>query len=165
MKHIISAAFLVMVLALSVTDTYACACSMPEVARSFNEAHAVFIGEVSKIAEPRSNNPQAPLSDRLYAVTFKVEKSWKGISSFLREVTILSNQARFVCAWGSFVKGEKYLVYAVETQEKDLAVLFSCNRTATLADAAEDLKALERRGNSRLGVSFDFTYKGDRQKQ
>ena len=165
MKHIISAAFLMMVFALSVMDTYACSCSMPEVAQSFDDAHAVFIGEVSKIIEPRINDPKAPLSDRLYAVTFKVEKSWKGISSFLQEVAILSNQARFVCAWGSFVKGEKYLVYAVETQEKDLAVMFTCNRTASLADAAEDLKALKRRGDSRLGVSFDFTYKGDRQKQ
>jgi hypothetical protein len=120
---------------------------MPEVSEAFNESRAVFLGEVTEIVKPRTNNPKAPSADQLYAVKFKVEKSWKGVES--SEVVVLSDQGRAGCySWGLFLKGEKYLVYAEKRTPrgaplKTLAVLFSCNRTASLTDASEDLKKLE----------------------
>jgi hypothetical protein len=121
---------------------------MPEVPEAFSEARAVFIGEVVDIVEPRTNNPRAPLADRLYAIKFKIERSWKGVSN--QEVVVLSDQGRAGCfSWGSFVKGQRYLVYAERHTPsgaplRKLAVLFSCNRTTLITVATEDLKKLER---------------------
>jgi hypothetical protein len=72
------------------------------------------------------------------------------------EMAILSDQGGAGCfSWGAFVEGGRYLVYAEETGEKNLAVLFSWNRTAALAYASEDLKELERMSQP----SFDFNPK------
>jgi hypothetical protein len=115
---------------------------MPEVPEAFGNAREVFVGEVAEVAEPLTDDPKAPLADRLYAIKFKVEKSWKGEAS--EEIVVLSDQGRAGCfSWGSFNKGRKYLVYAEGPGKKSLAVLFSCNRTALLANASADLKELE----------------------
>ncbi len=127
-------------------NTYACSCITPEVPQAFSEARAVFIGEVIDIVEPRTNNPKAPLADRLYAVKFRIGRSWKGVTN--QEVVVLSDQGRAGCfSWGSFVKGQRYLVYAERRTPsgapiRNLAVLFSCNRTTLVAAASEDLKKL-----------------------
>ena len=108
-----------------------------------------FTGEAAKaIVEPRTNNPTAPLADRLYAIKFKIDRSWKGVGN--QEVVVLSDQGRAGCfSWGSFVKGQRYLVYGQRRTPagaplRKLAVLFSCNRTALIATASEDLKKLEK---------------------
>jgi hypothetical protein len=128
-------------------SSYACSCVMPEVPQAFSESRAVFIGEVIDIVEPRTNNPKAPLADRLYTVKFKIQRAWKGATN--QEVLVLSDQGRAGCfSWGSFVKGQRYLVYAERRTPsgaplRNLAVLFSCNRTTLVAAASEDLKKLE----------------------
>lgn len=136
---------------------YACSCVMPEVHQAFSEARAVFIGEVVDIVEPRTNNPTAPLADRLYAIKFKIDRSWKGVGN--QEVVVLSDQGRAGCfSWGSFVKGQRYLVYGQRRDPagaplRNLAVLFSCNRTTLIATASEDLKKLEKlRVSTRQGI-------------
>src|SRR5207247_6488565 len=107
----------------------------------------VFVGEVIEIVEPHSDNLKAPLADRLYTIRFKVERSWKGVRA--QEISVLSDQGRAGCfSWGPFLKGKKYLVYAERRTPagapiRNLAVLFSCNRTALLSRASEDLKTLE----------------------
>lgn len=128
-------------------NSHACSCVTPEVPQAFREARAVFVGEVIEIVEPQSDDPKAPLANRLYAIRFNVEKSWKGVTS--QEISVLSDQGRAGCfSWGPFLKGKKYLVYAERrtpagAPTKNLAVLFSCNRTALLPNASEDLKTLE----------------------
>ncbi len=140
------------IFALCAPNSYSCTCVKPEIQEAFDEARAVFVGEVTEIVKPHTDNPEALPADRLYTVKFKVEKSWKG-ASFLDipalEITILSDQGRGGClSWGPFVKGERYLVYAEETKEKNIAVLFSCNRTASVTNAVEDLKELGKMSNS-----------------
>lgn len=174
MKHFIPAVFIVGIFALSATDGYACSCSMPEVPQAFDDARAVFVGEVIDIAKPRTNDPKAPPADRLYEVKFKVERYWKGVWS--QEISILSAQGGDGCDnWGSFLKGEKYLVYAEPTQEVGLAVLSGCNRTALIIeyerrnnrpftltgiiDPLQDLKELEGKGS----FTFNFSYRGNKQ--
>ena len=147
MKSLILICGIACILSVGATSTYACFCVTPEVPEAFRGARAVFIGEVTEIVPPRSDNPKAPLGDQLYAIKFKIEKAWKGVRS--QEIVVLSDQGRAGClSWGPFVKGKKYLVYgerriATGAHTKNLAVLFSCNRTALLADASEDLKILE----------------------
>ena len=146
-KRLIVACFLGCLFSLSARNGYACFCITPEALQAFRAASAVFVGEVTEIIEPISNNPKAPLADRLYTIRFKVEKSWKGTAA--EEIVVLSNQGRGGCfSWGPFLKGNKYLVYAERrtpsgTRIRNLAVLFSCNRTSLLKNADEDLKALD----------------------
>lgn len=142
MKRFILAAFTAGLYILATPNSYACSCTIPEPAQAFEKARAVFVGEVTEIVKPRTASPKAPLGNRLYAVKFKVEKSWKGLES--QEIIVLSDQGRAGCfSWGSFFKGAKYLVWADEAQGGRLAVLFSCNRTTLLTNASEDLKYLD----------------------
>ena len=143
MKHLIQVILLIGTFAMSAADSQACSCISFEVPEALSEARAVFVGRVIAITKPRSNDPKAALADRLYAVKFRVEKSWKG-ATFFREVIILSDQGRAGCfSWGPFLKGRKYLVYAEEVEGDSLAVLFSCNRTAWVANASQDIRQLQ----------------------
>jgi hypothetical protein len=148
MKHLILTAALAGICALYAPDSYAFFCVKHEVPQAVENASTVFVGEVAEIIRPRASDTNAPLADRLYTVKFKVEKTWRGagfeVHIIAPEISILSDQGRAGCfSWGSFVEGEKYLVYAEETRGKDLAVP-GCSRTAPVADAAGDLRELER---------------------
>ena len=145
-KYLLIAGFVFLAFSLAPPSVYACSCVVPEVPEAFREARSVFVGEVVEIIEPRSGNPKAPLADQLYSIKFKVERSWKGVNA--SQLSVLSDQGRAGCfSWGLFVKGMKYLVYAERRTPgapvRNLAVLFSCNRTALLASASEDLKLID----------------------
>jgi hypothetical protein len=149
MKHLILACCIACLFSLCAPTSYACFCLTPEVPDGFRAARAVFVGEVVEIVAPRTDNPKAPLADQLYRIRFKVERAWKGVKS--AEIIVVSDQGRAGCfSWGPFLEGEKYLVYGERrvrsgAHSRNLAVLFSCNRTALVADAAEDLKFLASR--------------------
>lgn len=136
---------LVVVVAFSAPNSYACFCLTPEVPRAYDEANAVFIGEVAEVVAPRTDDLTTPFADHLFTVKFKVEKSWKGagfLDTTIPEITVLADQGRYGCfSWGSFVEGRKYLVYATQTDDKDLAVRV-CSRTVSLGNASDDLKEL-----------------------
>jgi hypothetical protein len=147
---------------LLITSTaYACSCVKPEVQKAFREARVVFVGEVTEIIQPHTDRLTAPLADRLFRIRFKIERSWKGAST--QEVVILSDQGRAGCfSWGPFVKGRKYLVYAERRTPsgspiKNLAVLFSCNRTELLENATEDLKTLDANRRASVTKSLERT--------
>lgn len=149
-KQLIVACFIGCLFALSPRSGHACSCIKPEVTQAFREASAVFVGEVIEIVEPHTNNPNAPMPDRLYRIRFRIDSSWKGTTS--KEIVVLSDQGRAGCfSWGPFLKDHKYLVYAERrtpsgTRIRNLAVLFSCNRTSLLAKASQDLKELDKLG-------------------
>ena len=118
----------------------------PEVPEAFRKAKAVFIGEVIEIGGPLSSKPGAPLAERYYRIKFKVAYSWKGAGfrEFgVPEIVLLSDQGGGCFSWGTFLEGHKYLVYADETAQKDLTVQLG-KRTASLANAEEDVKELDR---------------------
>lgn len=147
MKVLVSGIIVVSLLTLGRAQAYACFCVIPEVPQAVGSAEAVFAGFVTDIIEPRTSDPKAPLIDRLYQVKFKIGTSWKG--KLPREITILSAQGRGGCyTWGSFVKGQSYLVYAERPPRRappgTLALLFSCSRTEVLSKAQEDVKALDQ---------------------
>ena len=137
MKSTLLTASLLAMLAVFAPKSYACFCVRDEVPQAYDEAQAVFIGEVTEIAPPRTDDPNALLAERLFVIKFKVEKSWKGagfLDTTIPEISVLSDQGRSGCfSWGPFLEGRKYLVYAIQTGGRNLAVLFSCNRTASFS--------------------------------
>jgi hypothetical protein len=148
MKHLLLATVLAGVSIFSPMANITCVVVTPDVPHAFDKARAVFIGEVVKITEPLTSKPDAPLAERFYRVTFKVDYSWKGAGfrEFgVTELVVLSNQVigDSCFSWGAFSEGRKYLVYAQETPEKNLIVELG-NRTALLAKASDDLRELEK---------------------
>ena len=120
---------------------------------AYQEARAVFIGEVMKI-EPFSSEVHGPTETRRYRVTFKVEYSWKGAGFReigLPELAVISEQVIKTAPgfWDcfpspSFSEGNKYLVYANETEDRNLIVGIA-NRSMPLWEASDDLKELKKR--------------------
>ena len=147
---------------------------VPDFPRAFETSKAVFIGEVIKIGEPTDPSYGAPLRKQLHEVTFKVEYSWKGAGFQevgLPNLTVLSPKATSSSCFTSvsFVIGQKYLVYAGETPEKELmvyprridvtsfprridvpfgkeSIMTPGTRTLLLENASDDLKKLRRLG-------------------
>ncbi|MGH9968907.1 MAG: hypothetical protein ACREBG_14060 [Pyrinomonadaceae bacterium] len=159
MKHLVLATALAGIFVVSPGNSLACFVVAPDVPEAFESAQAVFIGEVVEITKPLTSEPDAPVADRFYRVTFKVEYSWKGAGFHefgVSKIVILSNQgmAGSCFSWGAFSEGRKYLVYAEETAEKNLVVQVG-NRTASLSNASEDLQELEKMSNP----FFKFQYK------
>jgi hypothetical protein len=113
-----------------------CFCVMPEVPEAFEQAKAVFVGEVIEIIEPITVDEKAASPDRFYVVRFKVEKSWKG--AFLSsEIDVLSDQGGGSFAFPKVAKGERYLVYAEPafesgSESRRFLIITNCNRTAML---------------------------------
>ena len=115
------------------TCAFACSCIAPgPPAEALAQATAVFAGEVSAVAAPASAGTAAPVR-----VTFNVTQSWKGAP----QPTIVVGTPDSSASCGvEFVKGERYLVYATESEGQLQTNL--CSRTALLSAAAEDLAAL-----------------------
>lgn len=94
-KNINLAICMTSLLALFAPTSFACFCSVPDLPKAYEQANAVFVGEVVGIIPPRTSDEKAPLADRFYTIKFEVEKSWKGVSS--REVSVLSGQGKVGC--------------------------------------------------------------------
>jgi len=112
----------------------ACTCLLPDIAKGFEQAKAVFVGEVEEVIPPRASSKDAPFLERAYVVSFKIERSWKGLPFGNLKVRALQGEETF--ALPPFKKGERYLVYADpvlggEVETDDLRV-DNCNRTALL---------------------------------
>jgi hypothetical protein len=170
------AALLLSIPSVSVaTPDFVVSCSnvIPDFPKAFETSKAVFIGEVTKIDEPSDSSYGAPLRKQLHTITFKVEYSWKGAGFQeigLSNLTVLSPPATSSSCFTaiSFEVGQKYLVYAGETPDKDLIVYPrrigqtfgkellapSGTRTMLLENAADDLKKLRRLGFLRDAQGF-----------
>jgi hypothetical protein len=92
----------------------------------------VFAGEVVSI-EPVDDDP----SEQFDAVTFAVDRSWKGVES--SPVTIETHQDEATCGY-PFEQGESYLVYAYGGDAFMTTALY--HRTTSLDRADEDLEVL-----------------------
>lgn len=138
-----------MVVLFAPANSYACFVITDDFPNAFEKAKAVFIGEVTEIKKPVSLDPNAPLADRWFRVSFKVKYSWKGagFQEFgIPNVIVLADQERDCFSWGSFIEGREYLVFADKSPQKDL-VLRLGNRTASVRNASDDLKELDRMFN------------------
>ena len=168
MKQIMLMAFIIGLFTMSATTTLTCFCVTPDVPEAFDRASAVFVGEVAEIIEPRTSDEKAPLPGRFFTIKFKVEKSWKGVPSASREISVLSAQGRYGCfAYPPVSKGERYLVYADPAQGdggKGWSIITTCNRTSPIRfslqdrrdiDPHEDMKKLD----GMVSPSFEFNFR------
>jgi hypothetical protein len=118
-------------------ETRACSC-LPfgdesvakQVARAKNDARVVFSGRVLEVIR----NPEK----HQITVKIKAEKSWKG--TVPRRVTITTASDSALCGY-NFEVGKSYLIYAQGADAKNLQTNL-CTRTAGIADAKADLRAL-----------------------
>jgi hypothetical protein len=104
----------------------------PPPQEALNAATAVFSGEVIEI-EPVEDDP----SGQYLAVTFEVDRVWKGVES--SPVTVETHQDEGVCGY-PFVVGESYLVYAHSNRSPLTTALY--HRTTHIDQAEEDLDVL-----------------------
>jgi hypothetical protein len=99
---------------------------------AFQEATAVFAGEVVDISEARF---QAGYIFRYLLIQFSVEQSYKGISARLVTVATITGTS---CDFG-FEKGEKYFVYAYQDSKHNRLAAGVCTRTKPLSSAKADM--------------------------
>ena len=117
-------------------ETYACTCvPNPSPQTALAEASAVFLGRVIDI-----QTLPVIQSFNDTAVTFSVEKSWKGISQ--SKVNILTSRSTASCGF-AFEKDKVYLVYANGNAERGDFGASLCSRTTELATAGEDIHILD----------------------
>lgn len=156
MKHLVRLIVFLAISSVSAAQARACFCIIDDVPASFKRANAVFMGEVTNIAEPKTTDPNAPLPGWFYTITFAVQKSWKGVSPVTKTVTVLSAQGHYGCfAYPPVQKGERYLVYADApyndgSEDRAWNIITFCNRTSRIeftlgrreVDPLEDMKML-----------------------
>ena len=110
------------------TAALGCSCiELPKTSTALRKAKAVFVGKVVHVAE-HSHYPDKWGDDPVSfvrLVTFKVEKSWKGVSR--SEVEVWMDMS-FHCSNYTFREGDKYLVYAHEY--KGSFVLYWCSHSS-----------------------------------
>ena len=129
-------------------EAYACSCAgSSDAAAAYREADAVFAGEMVRggIEDP---DPKDGVMEG--GIEFRVDGSWKGVpggsavvygqdTMYYGELEEGKMYTSNSCAY-PFDKGERYLVYA-SRYEAGFRVE-GCGRTASLAEAEEDLDAL-----------------------
>jgi len=126
------ACLFVMGLCLSPRTVWACSCMLPPPpGEAADQSDAVFVGEVTAM------DLQAASSGlQVVRVSFRVLGSLKGVD---RTAVVYTNESSAACGY-SFEEGDRYLVYAGQSNGQLHTGL--CSRTKRLAQAAEDLKAL-----------------------
>lgn len=134
-------------------------CIIPNVEEAYKSATAVFVGEVTNIMSPSTYDKKAPITERLYSIHFKVERSWKGAA--FGDVTVLSAQGEGTFAFPPVKKGEKYLVYADpvvnnESVTDNASVMTSCSRTARIPTTSNTKKRSTQFDFDREDGSGDF---------
>jgi len=137
MKKIVLIAASILVLTSNAASACFCIPTTPK--KSFRNSRAVFAGKVIDIMAQSDRNRETSDSLAEFKVTFEVSKVWKG--QVEQQQVVLSSESSPGCGY-SFVKGEKYLVYA---SGEELAIQPGlCNATKPLADAQADLAVLEQ---------------------
>jgi hypothetical protein len=133
---IIIALLLVAVAAPLPTHACTCVCQnrVDDQKEMFQEASAVFVGEVLEI---RDSTPEEQLHHSEESVArMRVERFWKGVKT--KEILISAMGIKYGgCCDVLLKKGEKYLIYAVGEEMST-----GCTRTKLVEQAKEDLKAL-----------------------
>jgi|GEM_PF-1811700 len=179
MKNVILALCTISLLATYTPPKPACYCTIPELTKAYEQAAAVFAGEVVEITPPLTFDENRPVADRLYTIKFQVKKSWKGSFPSL-EVPVFSGHGNGCLSYPVVQVGKKYLVFADQVlidgiPEKGQIVMTACNRTSLIPelpnqtrepprslefnreDASQDLKALESFPLTVTGVSQGVT--------
>ena len=124
---------LVLGVACAATDACsACDCFCGTVEQSFDQADAVFFGEV--VAEQLLDEPDPPFSIRLRRITFRVLQSWKGVAE--SQVSVLMPKDSGECGPDSPSWGDLFIVYATSDEDNESLVSWGCDGTSQYPDSA-----------------------------
>jgi hypothetical protein len=143
MNYLVTLALIVVGAGLShATNTR---CIILTQSEALQEAKVVFVGKVISVEDPTL--PAGPLQPRVYdlvrpiQVRFTVERIYLGKK--LNEIEVGTRTGGL--EWGyEFKVGEKYLVYAQESEtEQEALIVKGCGRTRLTADATEDVVGWE----------------------
>lgn len=114
----------------------ACSCvAKLEISDSLNKADTVFAGKALSVKEKGFSLLKQ--TDNPIEVTFEVKEVWKG--HVTQQLTVYSAMSSVSCGY-TFEQGQDYLVFANANDGKLKTGI--CSRTATLAQASNDLMAL-----------------------
>ena len=103
-------------------------CAIPNVKTAYANSTAVFAGEVLSVEE----------NGDVKTFIFRVEKYWKGVKS--EKIKVSVNETMRYQAW--FKVGEKYLVFAHDSEKDGKLWDGKCSGTKRLDDASKDMKEL-----------------------
>ena len=151
MNYLVTLALIVVGAGLSYATNARCFISTPS--EAFQKAKVVFVGKVISVEDPTL--PAAPLQPRIYdlvrpiQVRLTVERVYLGKK--LNEIEIGTRTGGL--EWGyEFKVGERYLVYAQESETKqEVLIVKGCGRTRLIADATEDLRLLDAKAKDQQG--------------
>ena len=115
------------ILIVCAVTIHPCTCSEPGARADFRSARPIFVGKVLSIRDREGPGLE---------IRFKVEKRWKGHRD--NEATAFW-EGIGPCGGFLFETGRTFLVYA---REKEMSVYTSCDRTARIDNASEDIKKL-----------------------
>ena len=131
--------FGVLILSMGVKVASACECPVGTHKENFRSAKQIFLGEVVSVGKSKTLNPK--ITDvPIYAVSFKVDRRWKGPNA--NEVTVLTDSCANMCCRVQFREGEKYLVYVY--RDSFLPSTCSWSGELTAPWVTKQLKELDR---------------------
>lgn len=137
MKHFVTAVLIAGTIFIVPRSSMASSCIMPDVNKAYENARAVFLGEIMEIVEPLNREASPRSSDRLFRIRFKVHRAWKGVFSSTFEVFSPDGPAYFGLYEGGNAK--KYIVYADPLIENvyppHKTAISRCSRTASVLES------------------------------
>lgn len=129
MKTIFFAPIIFLFLTLFSSNAFACSCGGITQLEEFKRSESVFIGKFIRQTET--------------GVELKITKSWKGAKA--GKTITLSYFDFDGCDYDlKFVRGKKYLIYAVRSAKRELFVSVDCGRSRAVEHAEEDIKNMSR---------------------
>jgi hypothetical protein len=135
MRTTLLLAFLIGILSFQAPQqAHACSCAMPgSTQEEIDRTDVIFSGTVDDVRAS---------GEMQFGVTMTVNEDWKGLEASEREeVSVYTATDSAACGYG-FQEGEEYLVYGYRDQETGDVRVALCSATKLLAQADEDLAAL-----------------------
>ena len=126
----------------------ACDCFCGTVEQSFDQADAVFFGEV--VAEQLLDEPDPPFSIPVRRITFRVLQSWKGVVE--PRVSVLMPPDSGVCGPDSVLWGDLFIVYATSDVDTGTLVSRGCDGTTQYPESPGCLGECDVAEFGRLGL-------------
>jgi hypothetical protein len=112
---------------------YPCSCADFSEREKFHKADYVFLGQVIEMSESH-------VEDFAYAITFKVEKQWKG-SRMTEPIVNFDFDSPGWCGDLNLEKGKHFLIYAYRKKE-NLVSYTDCGPNLKMEYAAASIKKL-----------------------
>ena len=149
MRSVISLLGVLITLLFASANVSACTCgSTGTPCESFGSASAVFVGTPISVSE-RPQEEGKEIDWNPVAVKFSVEQSYLGVPG--TEIDVFTGRGGGDCGY-RFKVGQRYLVYASQSQNKTITTI--CSRTRPFSEATEDLAFLGTLATNTPGVTI-----------